>query len=247
MGNNNAKEAGAGAGNADANANLQELRQNLEQLQGLLLQGRAGAGGANHDDADPGPPPRNPIVGDVCFVQTDSRGQVLAKIVDIKDNEVTARIVGTDMPHIKPTCPVENISKVRFREIGMNPYYEGPLPNWNAQQIRDQERKRRQERDHVPDTISTYQYEDEEIVFNVLRNNIQAQLKKENRRSLSWCFQCNLVMYRGGEFLERIKARLNHEVCLPVGFELVFLGPDPVMGKKHVGLILEEREIPEEN
>lgn len=249
MGNNNDKEAGAGAGagDVDANANLQELRQNLEQLQGLLLQGR------NHDN-DPEPPARPPIVGDVCFVDVNPSGYMLAKILEVKDNQVTTRLVGTDCVNSKPITSVQNISKIRCPATNMDPYYEGPNPNWNAQQVRDQQRKHREERDHAPDTLATYQYEDEEIIFNVLRNNIQRNLMGDgnvNRRpALAWCFKWNLLMYRlspGNEFLERMRARLNHEVCLPVGFELVFLGGDPVRGKKYVGFIMEEREIPEEN
>jgi hypothetical protein len=42
--------------------------------------------------------------------------------------------------------------------------------------------------------------------------------------------------------MERLRSRLNAEVCQPVGFELTFLGKD-MRRCRHIGFILEEREL----
>jgi len=191
------------------------------------------------------PLPRPPVIGDVIAINTEVFGKCIVEIVGVDEeaNQLKTRIIGSDSLDSKPKMPIDKANNTSWETAGMMPFFV-KQPEWDVDEIRAREMKRRAERGHALETQAMYTERDTEIIYGIFRNVIQSHIASGDvGKGLSFSSPLNLVLYRNDkDLLERLRSRLNAEVCQPVGFELMFLGKD--MRRSHnIGFILEEREL----
>lgn len=195
---------------------------------------------------------------DVIFVKFDSSNGIkdrpaVATILKVEKDEdgdpiATCRIIGADC-HSRPTIPVEAIPRVSFGSAGIEPVLK-KVPDLDVQAFRAKEMKRRQERTTpAPVANSTFQEEDEKIVFDVVRNIVIKHLQDDvEENGYAWSCKWDLCMYtlypQTVEEMERnlfavVRKRINNQVLKGTGFTLSYFGPCP-RRPYHVTFVMDE-------